>query len=108
MGIHTYVWHLLTEAKPKTSSIKSDECLICKIKSCVITRKDDKIDTFLPPQIIPINQKKQNESNLEFAKKVNNFGKIIFVLISILFNLVFWSVAIFEFSKPAKAYLDKE
>ena len=104
MAIHTYVWHIMTEAKSNTE--KSGECLICKIKSCVITRKnEDKIQAFMPPSpIIPINSNKE-ESPIERAKKINNFGKIIFVFITVLFNFIFWTIAIYEFSKPAEDYL---
>ena len=109
MAIHTYVWYTMTEAK--TSTVKSGECLICKIKSCVITRKgknEDMIQAFMPPSpMIPINSKKE-DSPIERAKKINNFGKILFVAITVLFNFIFWTIAIYEFSKPAEDYLTIE
>ena len=100
MGFHTYVAHILTQGKPL--SIRSAECLICKIKSCVITRKkkDDQVISFLGPN------KNEDENNfLLQAKKINNIGKILFVFLTLLFNVVFWAIAAYEFSRPAEEYL---
>lgn len=102
MGFHTYVAHILTQGKPL--AIRSSECLICKIKSCVITRKkkDDQVISFLPA-----NSDDENENDfLLHARKINNIGKILFVFLTLSFNLVFWAIAAHEFSRPAEEYLD--
>ena len=104
MGFHTYVAHILTQGKPL--AIRSSECLICKIKSCVITRKkkDDQVISFLPA-----NSDDENENDfLLHARKINNIGKILFVFLTLSFNLVFWAIAAHEFSRPAEEYLDSQ
>ena len=105
MAIHTYVWHTMADSKPNSNTVKSGECLICKIKSCVITRGTEaKISAFMPSKMIPINSKNE-DSPIERAKKINTIGKIIFVSITVIFNLIFWTIAIYEFSRPPENYL---
>ena len=49
---------------------------------------------------------KQNCNVLKKAKQLNKAGKIMFVLLSVLFNLVFWYIAIKEYNRPAEEYID--
>ena len=102
MGIHTYVAHVLNQGQ-QPSSVKSNECLICKIKSCVITRKkvSDDVITFLPPS-----PSENEEDCLLQAKRINHVGRILFIVLTLIFNIVFWAIAAYEFSRPAEEYLE--
>jgi len=45
---------------------------------------------------------------LQSAKRFNRFGKIVYVVCVVVFNVVFWSVALAEFYTPAEHYLNVE
>ena len=56
---------------------------------------------------LPANSDDENENDfLLHARKINNIGKILFVFLTLSFNLVFWAIAAHEFSRPAEEYLD--
>jgi hypothetical protein len=42
------------------------------------------------------------------AKGVNKAGKILLLLIIVLFNVVFWTIAINEYLTPPENYVPKE
>lgn len=37
--------------------------------------------------------------------RFNGFAKVVYIVVVILFNIVFWTVAITEFVVPAEEYL---
>lgn len=43
---------------------------------------------------------------LAAARRVNDIGKVIYVVLYIMFNIVFWSVAITEYIRPAEEYIN--
>ena len=50
--------------------------------------------------------KKMNEDkSLKSAKRLNSAGKIVFAILMIAFNAVFWTVALREYVRPAEDYL---
>lgn len=44
---------------------------------------------------------------LKRAAGVNRAGKVILLLIVVIFNLVFWTIAINEYITPAETYLER-
>ena len=45
------------------------------------------------------------EPDYSRAKRINKFGKFFFMGATVVFNLVFWSIAYQEYTKPASEYL---
>lgn len=48
---------------------------------------------------------KCGQQDLSYPKRMNSIGKIIYVLLVLGFNLVFWILAITEYSRPASEYI---
>ena len=42
------------------------------------------------------------------ARRFNNFGKIIYVLIVVAFNIIFWVIAVRVYLMPPEKYLNEE
>ena len=42
---------------------------------------------------------------LKNAKKINKFGKFLFLVVCVIFNVAFWSIALSEYVKSAEHYL---
>ena len=45
--------------------------------------------------------------DFKYAKKINQIGTMLYVVVVALFSSVFWSVAFAEFVKPASEYMNK-
>ncbi len=45
------------------------------------------------------------EDPLRYAKRFNTFGKVVYIVTVVVFNIVFWIVAINEFVIPPEEYL---
>lgn len=43
---------------------------------------------------------------LAAARRVNDIGKVIYVVLYVMFNIVFWAVAITEYIRPAEEYIN--
>ena len=50
-------------------------------------------------------KKKTKAENMREATKINTIGKVIFIMICVLFNIVFWAVAVNEYVRPAEVYI---
>lgn len=46
------------------------------------------------------------EENVELAKKTNLVGMIVFIIIIVVFNIVFWVMALSQQSTPVREFLD--
>jgi hypothetical protein len=105
MAFHTYLAHVVSKARPLTE--KSGDCLICKIKSAAITYKGkDKVSNFQMEESAAMSTSEQSQKDMMInAKRINTAGKIIFILICVFFNLVFWVLAINEYKRPAEEYI---
>ena len=104
MGFHTYIAHLVTKGKGPTK--KSGECLLCNVKGVTMEYKPSPEDTnvrqFAPT---PADKKNIEKDYIEKAKLFNQLGKIIFVFLCVIFNVVFWSIATIEYMRPAEEYI---
>ena len=49
-----------------------------------------------------------NSQALRHAKKINQRGTVLYLLVNALFSMVFWFVAFAEFLKPASEYMDRK
>lgn len=45
---------------------------------------------------------------LAAARRWNHIGKIVYVVLYILFNIVFWATAISEYVRPAEQYINND
>ena len=90
LGFHTYLAHVISKAKDEPMmSIMSG--------SRIFGRK-----------ITPENSKEETDDNanlLKHARRLNLIAKIGFAVFMIIFNLVFWSIAITEYLRPADEYI---
>ena len=87
MTFHTYLAYLVSTAKNKPLAFVP-------------------ANKWIPPR----NEKSEDEQIKNFkamksARKLNNFAKIVFAILILLFNLVFWTIAIREYNKPADEYI---
>ena len=49
-----------------------------------------------------------SNDKLSEARKWNHLGKVIYVVLYAVFNLVFWIVAITEYMRPAEEYINND
>ena len=52
--------------------------------------------------------KSNPEDVLAAARRWNHIGKIVYVVLYILFNIVFWITAISEYVRPAEQYINND
>ena len=89
LGFHTYLAHVISKAKDEPTSIMSGS----KIFGRKITPENSKEET-------------DNGANLlKHARRMNLIAKIGFAGFMIIFNIVFWSIAITEYLIPADKYI---
>ncbi len=50
------------------------------------------------------NADSQAENDFRYAKAVNNIGLVVFFLSLIIFNVIYWLTAMFEYFAPLPAY----
>ena len=87
MTFHTYLAYLVSTAKNKPLAfVSANKWITPKIEKS----EDDEI---------------KNSKAMKRARKLNNFAKIVFAILILLFNLVFWTIAIREYNKPADEYI---
>ena len=97
MAFHTYIAHIVHQSS-KSSEVPpakySGECLVCNVKSVTVEQRQ--IKDFAPDE---------PRYTLEWAKKLNAIGKVAFIVICFVFNFVFWSIAMIEYTRPAEEYI---
>ena len=87
MTFHTYLAYLVSTAKNKPLAfIPANKWIIPRIE-----KSEDK--------------EIKNLKAMKRARKLNNFAKVVFAILILLFNLVFWTIAIREYNKPADEYI---
>ena len=87
MTFHTYLAYLVSTAKNKPLAfIPANKWIIPRIE-----KSEDK--------------EIKNSKAMKRARKLNNFAKIVFAILILLFNLVFWTIAVREYNKPADEYI---
>ena len=52
-----------------------------------------------------MDEKQDKKENLKVAAKLNNWAKVVFAIVIVLFNVIFWTVAFREYVKPSREYL---
>ena len=52
--------------------------------------------------------KPEEDDLLASARRWNNLGKIVYVVIYVVFNIVFWITAITEYLRPAEEYISRD
>ena len=87
MTFHTYLAYLVSTAKNKPLAfVHANKWITPRIEKS----EDEEI---------------KNSKAMKRARKLNNFAKIVFAILILLFNLVFWTIAIREYNKPADEYI---
>ena len=87
MTFHTYLAYLVSTAKNKPLAfVPGNRWITPRIEKS----EDEEI---------------KNSKAMKRARKLNNFAKIVFAILILLFNLVFWTIAIREYNKPADEYI---
>ena len=87
MTFHTYLAYLVSTAKNKhLAFVPTNKWITPRIEKS----EDEEI---------------KNSKAMKRARKLNNFAKIVFAILILLFNLVFWTIAIREYNKPADEYI---
>ena len=54
--------------------------------------------------LVPISDEK--EDKLAAARRWNYLGKIVYLVLYLMFNLVFWIIALTEYVRPAEEYIN--
>ena len=69
-------------------------------------KEDGKIG--LPKESFQPHEKRgeiSKESIMSLAKLVNTIGQVVILMVMIIFNIIFWCVALTEYTKPIEYYL---
>jgi len=124
MGFHTFVAHQVSKATkrpmirlPSAKSIfnRNKENMVTvetRPPTGTINRQDSRINKML-------NSSTSSEAGLfannpeaadalEAARRWNYLGKIVYVVLYVFFNIVFWITAISEYVRPAEEYISKD
>ena len=51
------------------------------------------------------NEEPDKDMLLKRVKRLNLCGKIVFAIVGIIFNFIFWTVAFIEYFRPAEKYI---
>jgi hypothetical protein len=90
MAFHTYLAHVVSKAKDKPLSFSAESSMVRRVA---------------PMNSHLLSKDEEEEKKLTGAKRLNCIGKSSFAIFMIVFNLVFWIVAINEYLKPAEDYI---
>lgn len=96
MGIHTYVAHCCFMANNQKFSIFSNP----KPKTGFVAGKKNKITAVAGPFLA-------DSDPLAHAKWVNNAGKLALLFVVMIFNAIFWTLALNEYLLPPEVYLER-
>ena len=99
MLYHTYLQYTIKQDKDK---MFIGHLLPPHHKSDAQTQKQQQ----QPPNWV--DDEAHKEEVLKNGAKVNKFGKFLILAIILIFNTVFWAVALSEYMKSAKHYLNQE
>ena len=116
MAFHTVLAHVVSKCKEK-SSTKS-----------IFTSRYNRSTVGTGPGITSVGTKTDTEHDVEYiraktalntrvtsdtdedelvaAKRMNNIGKIVYAVLYLIFNIVFWVIAISEYVRPAEEYIN--
>ena len=97
MAIHTYVAHCCFMAKNQKFSLFSNP----KPKPIFVANKANN------NKIVPAAISDVPADPLSHAKWVNNAGKLVLIIVVMMFNAIFWTLALNEYLLPPEAYLAK-
>ena len=110
MAFHTYIAHIISKEK-KITTKDSGPCLLCQVKSANIcnityTPNNGKIREFVSDN----QEKKENtsESLIYKARHMNWIGKVVFICLCFVFNIIFWIIAFVEYVRPAEEYIKEK
>ena len=84
------------ETRPPTGTINRQDSKINKMNSS--TSSEAGLFTNKP----------EDDDLLASARKWNHLGKIVYVVIYVVFNIVFWITAITEYLRPAEEYISRD
>lgn len=116
MAFHTYVAALVAKAQKKPLTLMTDKSqLFARVFHWNVPRSPYTMEgqgsrIYVPhgaaaAQMNVQNEERGSEPDLSGPEKVNLAGKIIFVLLVLAFNGVFWYIAIVEYMRPSTDYL---
>ena len=111
MMIHTYVAHLCYQAKnqPGLDNKNFYGTTGCRKHNQILTEKEKKgeLADYMPPfrRDNPGPKHKRAAQLFQRAQVVNKYGKGFLVFVFLMFNTVFWYLAITEYMIPAENYV---
>ena len=104
MAFHTYIAHVVSQQKKVVK--KSGECLLCHVKNVSVEMSPKtNIKNFIPDQKMFKNVDRTPEEVIRRAEFINWLGKVIFICLCLIFNIIFWGIAIAEYVRPAEEYI---
>ena len=83
MAFHTYLAHVVAKAKENNPMLNGNGAKVFH----------------------SMDEKQDKKENLKVAAKLNNWAKVVFAIVIVLFNVIFWTVAFREYVKPSREYL---
>ena len=86
LGFHTYLAYIISNAK-------TEPLFETQIKVRPINDDEKGEEKFIEKKLI------------KHARIMNTIGKVAFVVIMIIFNIIFWAVAFAENMRPAEDYM---
>ena len=87
MAFHTYLAHVVSMAKNKPKKIIHEG------------------KWFSSEDNLYEDQDRKDTNALKSARKLNNIAKVVFAILIVFFNLVFWTIALREHNRPANDYI---
>ena len=95
---HTYVSNLVSSAKRASAKAMNLTLTSTRIKSAWKKPENPKLDSDSINTLL-------EDDDLNHPRKMNNMGKYFFGLLVVTFNIVFWTVAMIEYRRPADDYI---
>ena len=96
MAFHTYLAHVVARAQDQPMSFFAGSSILKRVRSISPGKRLPSYDNQ--------DAKEDDDMRLMHARRLNRFGKISFAALGILFNIIFWSVALAEYVRPAEEY----
>ena len=106
MSFHTYIAHLCYRAKYQATEVAPD--ITGFFRSRFASASKSQNATAPEEKNAITGATYYDPTYMKRAKQANFFAKVTFIILLILFNAIFWIVAITEYVIPAENYIDKE
>ena len=118
---HTYVAKTVSDVKNASVTLESSSGIYANIRTALHTsgpngiqrRTSNVSDTTTTPKklqstrdtVKPQSPSQSIEEDMSYPNKIDRLGKILFVMLVAIFNIIFWTIACIEYLRPAEMYL---